>query len=141
MAIGPKLIVAEQMTQPLTNRELAGRVEDWPVLSATVEDLDEVRLAAYFRSRFPNWKQPDDWRTTLRAHKLAIEWSGRLTPTHTGVLLFSDEPNRFIPGAYIEATDHQGGSPEENRTGRRCILGGPAGTSRKGHRMASAIFP
>jgi len=97
--------------------------EQWPVPSATVDDLDKARLVQYFRSRFPDWKQPERWHTTLTGHKLAVEWDGRLVPTQIGVLLFSEEPSRFIPGAYIEASDQLRTMPNTGLIEPSCFRG------------------
>ena len=107
----------------MTERYSSHYAEQWPVPSATLDDLDKVRLVQYFRSRFPGWKQPERWHTTLTDHKLAVEWNGRIVPTQIGVLLFSEKPSRFIPDAHIVATDHMPATPNNGSTKNRYFTG------------------
>ena len=82
------------------SRRPAQPVEERPLLGATLGNLDEVRLRRYFRRRFPDWISPEDWRLTLTAHALAVEVDERVVPTCLGVILFAEQPERFLPGAY-----------------------------------------
>ena len=77
-------------------------MEERPVLGTTLEDLDELRLRKYFRRRFPDWMCPDDWSPTLIAHALALEDEERVVPTCLGIVLFAEQPERFLPGAYVD---------------------------------------
>lgn len=95
-------IPGPQLARLLGSRRLAQPVEERPVLGATLEDLDELRLRDYFRRRFPEWVCPDEWRATLTAHALAVEVEDRVVPTCLGVLLFAEQPERFLPGAYVD---------------------------------------
>ena len=96
-------IPGPQLARLLSSRRLAQPVEERPLLGATLEDLDELRLRKYFRRRSPDWVCPDDWAPTLVAHALALEVEERIVPTYLGILLFAEQPERFLPGAYVDA--------------------------------------
>ena len=57
----------------LTERRLAGPLEEWPMVGSSLDDLDKTRLELYFRRRFPDWSTPEDWASTLAAHKLVCD--------------------------------------------------------------------
>ena len=86
-----------------------------PVSGASLDDLHDLRLELYFRDRFPDWSKPDDWTATLLAHKLAAETDAGVTPTHLGVLLFSERPERYLPGAYIDVAAYRSGNTVDSR--------------------------
>ena len=94
-----------------------------PVIDAAVKDLDELRLRRYFRRRFPDWTPPDDWRETLTAHKLAVEVENRVLPTCVGVLLFAEQPERFLPGAYVDLVLYKHEEADGNAADRKRFLG------------------
>ena len=94
-----------------------------PVIDAAVEDLDGLRLRRYFRCRFPDWTPPDDWRETLTAHKLAVEVENRVLPTCVGVLLFAEQPERFLPGAYVDLLLYKHEEADGNAADRKRFLG------------------
>ena len=79
-------------------------------IDAATDDLDDLRLRRYFRRCFPDWMPPRDWREVLVAHKLAVEIENRIRPTCVGVLLFADQPERFLPGAYVDLVLYNPGS-------------------------------
>lgn len=85
-----------------TARNLAGPVDERPVVGATLDTLDMLLLKKYFRSRFDDWSPPDDWQSTLIAHKLTAVTQSGVVPTYLGILLFAEQPERYIRGAYID---------------------------------------
>ena len=111
-------IPGPQLARLLSGRRLAEPVEERPVLGAELADLDQLHLQRHFRRRFPDWTPPDDWRETLIAHKLAVDVEERVLPTCVGVLLFAEEPERFLPGAYIDLAFYTRDEPEGNAVDR-----------------------
>ena len=86
----------------LSARRLSNPIEERPVFGSTLDDLHDLRLERYFRDRFPDWSGPEDWARTLGAHKLAVASDAGVIPTHLGVLLFAEQPERFLPSAYVD---------------------------------------
>ena len=109
-----RLIPAERLARLLSARRLANPIEERPVFGGTLDDLDDIRLARYFRSRFPEWSPPDDWAPTLVAHKLAAETDAGVVPTHLGILLFAEQPERHIPGAYVDVAAYHNATADGN---------------------------
>ena len=91
----------------LSARRMTNPIEERPVFGSRIEDLHELRLERYFRDRFPDWSQPDDWARTLVAHKLAATTDSGVIPTHLGVLLFVEQPEHYLPGAYVDLAAYQ----------------------------------
>ena len=118
-----RLIPPERLAQLLTTRRLVSPVEERPVVDASLEDLDEVRLAKYFRSRFSDWTASEDWQSWLVGHKLAAVHEEQARPTHLGVLLFSDQPDFFIPSAYIDLALYKHDAPDGNTADSQRIAG------------------
>ena len=88
-----------------------------------MEDLDDLYLRRHFRRRFPGWTPPEDWRETLIAHKLAVEVENRILPTCVGILLFSEQPERLLPGAYVDLAFYPHGERDGNAVGRKRFAG------------------
>ncbi len=116
-------IPGPQLARLLGSRRLALPVEERPVVAARVEHLDEVRLRRHFRHRFPHWTPPDDWRASLIAHKLAVEVENSVLPTCVGILLFSEQPERFLPGAYLDLVLYAHGEADGNAADRKRFFG------------------
>ena len=116
-------IPGPQLARLLSSRRLAEPVEERPVPGATLDDLDELRLRRHFRHRFPDWNPPDDWRKTLIAHKLAVEVDDRVLPTCVGLLLFAEQPEQFLPGAYVDLALYTHDEPDGNAADRKRFFG------------------
>ena len=107
-----RLIPPERLARMLSARRLAAPFEERAMVGARLEDLDEKRLAAYFRARFPAWSPPDEWAPTLEAHKLAAAADSGTVPTCLGLLLFADAPERFVGGAFVDMASYKHGAPD-----------------------------
>ena len=116
-------IPPERLARLLSARRLADPVEERPVLGSDLNDLSEVRLDKYFLDRFPDWSRPEDWRSTLVAHKLAVELDSGVTPTHLGLLLFAEEPERHMNGACIDLAAYAHEDPDGNTIDAKRIVG------------------
>ena len=119
----PRPIPGPQLARLLSSRRLAEPVEERPIIDAAVEDLDELRLRRHFLRRFPDWTPPDDWRETLTAHKLAVEVENRVVPTCVGILLFAEQPERFLPGAYVDLVLYKHEEADGNAADRKRFFG------------------
>ena len=116
-------IPGPQLARLLSSRRLAEPVEERPIIDAAVEDLDELRLRRHFLRRFPDWTPPDNWRETLTAHKLAVEVENRVLPTCVGILLFTEQPERFLPGAYVDLVLYRHDEADGNAADRKRFFG------------------
>ena len=116
-------IPGPQFARLLSSRRLAEPVEERPIIDAAVENLDELRLRRHFVRRFPDWTPPDNWRETLTAHKLAVEVENRVLPTCVGILLFAEQPERFLPGAYVDLVLYRHDEADGNAADRKRFFG------------------
>ena len=92
-------------------------------MGSDLNDLSEGRLERYFRDRFPDWSWPEDRGSTLVAHKLAVELDSGVTPTHLGLLLFAEEPERHMNGACIDLAAYAHEDPDGNTIDTKRIVG------------------
>lgn len=102
----------ELLDRCLTRQLPPTPVEDRPALRSRLPDLDRTLLAAYFRRRFPDWSPPEDWSPLLRNHHFAVETAFGVIPTFLGVLMFSERPDDYLPGAFIEMETHGADEPQ-----------------------------
>ena len=116
-------IPGPQLARLLSSRRLAEPVEERPIIDAAVEDLDELRLRRHFLHRFPDWTPPNNWRETLTAHRLAVEVEKRVLPTCVGILLFAEQPERFLPGAYVDLVLYGHDEADGNAADRKRFFG------------------
>ncbi len=117
------LIPAERLARLLSARRMTDPIEERPVFGSTLDDLHDLRLETYFRNRFPEWTRPGDWTSTLLAHKLAATTDAGVIPTHLGVLLFAERPERHLPGAYIDVAAYRHGAADGNTSDSRQVTG------------------
>ena len=117
------LIPAERLARLLSARRMTDPIEERPVFGSRLDDLHELRLETYFRKRFPEWTRPGDWTSTLLAHKLAATTDAGVIPTHLGVLLFAERPERHLPGAYIDVAAYRHGVADGNTSDSRQVTG------------------
>ena len=103
----PRLTPAGRPARQLTGRRLASSVEERPVIGSSLDALDPILLKKYFRSRFKDWSPPEDWQSTLVAHKLAAVTESGVAPTYLGVLLFAEQPEQHVRGAYIDVASYK----------------------------------
>ena len=118
-----RLIPAERLARLLSARRLANPIEERPAFGGTLADLHDLRLAKYFRDRFPDWTPPEDWAHTLVAHKLAAATDAGVVPTHLGILLFAEQPERHVPGAYVDVAAYHDAAADGNTVDSRRFTG------------------
>ena len=118
-----RLIPAERLARLLSARRLANPIEERPAFGGTLADLHDLRLEKYFRDRFPDWTPPEDWAHTLVAHKLAAATDAGVVPTHLGILLFAEQPERHVPGAYVDVAAYHDAAADGNTVDSRRFTG------------------
>jgi ATP-dependent DNA helicase RecG len=82
------------------------------VSGTSIEDLDMRRIRDYFR-RVRGQKTPEDddvggWQNLLINTEFLSEETSRAPATVAGLLLFSSNPNKFLPQAGIDAVAYAG---------------------------------
>ncbi|MFY9820095.1 MAG: ATP-binding protein [Thermoanaerobaculia bacterium] len=112
------------------------RVELRPVSGSGLDDLDRNRLKDYFgrvrQQEVP--KTEEDWRTLLVNTELLSD-EGHGTPcTVAGLLLFGENPNRFLPQAGIDAVAYPGLEKDYASLERASLRGPLTPLLRKGRR-------
>ena len=111
-------------TGPLGARAIGRRrLRRPPPRRSSLDDLHDLRLKRYFRDRFPDWSRSADWTPTLAAHKLAATTGSGVTLTHLGVLLFAEQPERCLPGAYVDLAAYRHGTADGNTADSRRVTG------------------
>ena len=102
----------------------AFRAELRPVSGAAIGDLDMRRLGDYFvrvrQQDVPDVSDEDSWRTLLLNTEIMVE-DGL---TVSGILLFANNPNRFLPFAGIDAVAFPG-TEKDYAALERATLRGP----------------
>ena len=96
----------------------SGRIEYGlkPVQGAEATVFDYRRLRDYFE-RVLGWSplgdpESEEWRTQLVNLDLAVRRHQRTAPTVNGVLLFGNNPKRFVPQSGIRAICYAGEEPD-----------------------------
>ena len=118
-----RLIPAERLARMLNVRRMTNPIEERPVFGSTLGDFHALRLEKYFGDRFPDWSRPADWTPTLVAHKLAAITDSGVIPTHLGVLLFAEQPEQYLPGAYVDLASYHHDTPDGNTADSRRVTG------------------
>ena len=92
-------------------------------MEAGIDDLDDLRLRRHFKRRLQDWTPPRDWREVLVAHRLAVGVEDRVLPTRAGILLFAEQPERFLPGAYVDLVLYRHDEADGNAADRKRFVG------------------
>lgn len=95
-----------------------------PVSGATIADLDRRRLKYYFEQVRQQEAPPNDndaaWQALLLNTEILVEGGVTLS----GILLFGETPNRFLPQAGIDAAAYPG-TEKDYAARERAALRGP----------------
>lgn len=118
-------IPAEQLGRMLTLRRLLIPFEERPAFSARLDDFDAGRFDAYYRERFGKSLTESGLalERLLSNLKLAIDMDGEWRLTNLGVLLFTDQPSRFLAGAFVDLAVYGHGVADGNTLDSRKITG------------------
>ena len=117
------LISSGRLSQLLVGRGQPTAFELWPAPRARMADLDRNLLGDHYRGRFPDWTPPDDWTDAPGRYVLAVETDSGPVPTNAGVLMFTQEPDAFLPGAFIEIESYRRNDPDGNSADSMRITG------------------
>jgi predicted HTH transcriptional regulator len=87
-----------------------GGFEALPCRDATIADLSEESIAAYVRQREETSGQPLGLlrEEILRSLGCLVEQEGTSVPTNAGVMLFAEEPQRFVGQAEVACVRFKG---------------------------------
>ena len=87
-----------------------------PVPGGNLNDLDHRRMRDYLARVLGGDTPPDDdsvyWQDLLCNLDLATAWAGHTAPTVDGMLLFGQNPGRFLPQSGIRAICYPGVEPD-----------------------------
>jgi ATP-dependent DNA helicase RecG len=103
-------IPPEQLGRLLATRNLLISFEERPVLGVGLDIIDPGRVEGYYHNRFKRSFTSDGltFERLLVNFKLAIDMDGRIVPTNLGVILFTEKPEQFLGGAYIDMAAYKG---------------------------------
>ena len=84
--------------------------EGLPCRNATIADLSEALIRVYVRQREETSGKPLglSWEETLRSLGCLVEKEGTRVPTNAGVMLFAEEPQRFVGQAEVACVRFKG---------------------------------
>ena len=107
----------------------AGRIifDQSPIAKATFADLDQAKLRRYLSTRLPNALEANG-RTIAQFIEHAdlpfvVRHDDTLTPTLGGLLLFGQQPQRFLPQAYLSAARFAGNDIDVSALDRVTLRG------------------
>lgn len=119
------IIPAEQLGRLLAQRRLLIPFEERPSYSARLDDLNVGRFEAYYRTRFGKTLADSglSLERLLANLKLAIDVDGDWRLTNLGVLLFADQPEKFLNGAFVDLAVYDHAVADGNTADSRKITG------------------
>lgn len=98
-----------------------------PALGTTLQHLDRDRLENYFHTILqqdsPPIEDDDAWTQLLLNVDILVVDRGRSIPTVGGLLLFGENPNRYLPQSGITATAYPGQNKEYATVDEELIRG------------------
>ncbi len=108
----------EQQARAFERRGLMRPFEERPIFPAPSEALESARFAEYYQQRYghplADAHIPRD-RLLKNLRLTADDESGATHPTALGLLLFSSEPEHFLPGAYLDLAVYDSPEPDADR--------------------------
>lgn len=116
-------IPAERLGRMLTERDLTLPFEERPVMQTLASSLDLQRFNAYVRRRFGSEYRLDDAERLLLNLKLAVQTASSVKASILGTLLFTDHPEQYLSGAYIDVAAYSGTVADGNTVDKKCITG------------------
>lgn len=96
-------------------RSRVASLEDMPLVTAAVEDVDEALVWSYIRDlEGEGFREPNGFPTAMamRDLRLAADYGGSIAPSLAGFLLFGRSPavQKIVPQSQIALTRFSGGS-------------------------------
>ena len=103
-------IPPEQLGRLLASRNLLIPFEERPALGTGLDLIDRGRVESYYQNRFKRSFSTDGLtlERLLVNLKLAVETDVRMVPTNLGVILFLENPERVLGGAFIDMAAYRG---------------------------------
>ena len=103
-------IPPDQLGRLLATRNLLVPFEERPALGAGLDIFDPGRVDSYYQNRFKRSFASDGltFERLLINMKLAVEMDGHAVPTNLGVILFTEKPEQYLGGAYIDIAAYKG---------------------------------
>lgn len=114
-----------EIIEELRRQRMNISFDETAVQDAGMEELEPENLAFYFRMRekvrgIPENEINNDF---FKKKRFALQLNGSIYPTVAGVLLFSNEPDIYLPGALIRCARFKGNDMDEFLDQR--IVSGP----------------
>lgn len=103
-------IPPEQLGRLLSSRNLLIPFEERPALGTDLNIIERGRVESYYQNRFKRSFSSDGLtlEQLLVNLNLAVETDERVVPTNLGIILFSDQPERVLDGAFIDIAAYRG---------------------------------
>jgi len=118
-------IPPEELGRMLATRKLLMPFEERPAFGSAVSDFDFERFKAYYCQRFD--KTPEENNSNIEQLifnlKLAFRDKDNLFLSNLGVLLFTENPHKWLNGAYIDIVAYDHDEPDGNSVDSRKIYG------------------
>ncbi|WP_058557686.1 ATP-binding protein [Thiohalocapsa sp. ML1] len=121
-----KPIPPEQLGRMLASRQLLLPFEERPVFGAGLEVLSRDRFDRYHRDRFDRALSETGlpYERLLANLKLAVHEEDRpWRPSNVGLLLFADQPEAHLPGAYVDIAVYDHDVADGNTVDTKRITG------------------
>ncbi len=121
-----QLIPAEELGRLLASRGLAVPFEERPVPRTTLQALNRLRFESHYEAAYG--AQVGDsglaFERLLANLKLAVESEdGLWQPTHLGILLFCDRPERYLDGCFVDVAAYDHAEADGNTLDSKRITG------------------
>lgn len=96
-----------QLIQELAWQSKGFSADEMPVYAASKETIDTSLFRSHLE-RYRQFYQQGDLSAQLRHYKVLIEEHQHVYPTVGGLLLFGDQPERYLPEAFVICTHFKG---------------------------------
>lgn len=103
-------IPPDQLGRLLAARNLLVPFEERPVLGTGLDIIDPRRVNSYYQNRFKRSFSSDGltFERLLINLKLAVKMDENVIPTNLGAILFTEQPEQYLGGAYIDIAAYKG---------------------------------
>jgi ATP-dependent DNA helicase RecG len=108
------------MLQELQWRSMGRYLDEMPIYSATLEELDLKAFEDFLRDRRTHVNQSDA-AELLYHYEIMTKEHGRSYPTMGGLLLFGKDPQRFLSESFVICTHFSGTSGRNVVATRDCV--------------------
>jgi ATP-dependent DNA helicase RecG len=118
-------IPPDQLGRLLATRNLLVPFEERPALGTGLDIFDPGRVDSYYQNRFKRSFASDGltFERLLINMKLAVEMDGHAVPTNLGVILFTENPEQYLGGAFIDIAAYKGTVADGETADTRRITG------------------